>query len=116
MSVFVVIFYGSYRKENDWRIHGVYQEEKEALDFARKWSYPMSDRERDDYRDVVPNTQGQKVLLDQKCGKMSEEEYYDLHPDAPDGEFVEEQQEPDPPYKGMSWTPYVAVVEVPFNK
>jgi hypothetical protein len=92
--LYAVIFYTSYRKENDWRIHAIYENKEEALAFAKKWS---SNQEDDDHN-VQPN-EHQNVLHNKYCGNHEEEKT-----DTPK------------PYNRMSWTPSLAVVEVPFIK
>lgn len=102
MSLYAVVFYSDYRKENDWRIQCVFEDVKEATDFAKKYSRPETGQNY-----VTPNNKIQSVLLDQTCQPERDE----------DGNFKEEDENPDAPYEGMSWGQWcrVAVVEVPFK-
>ena len=127
-SVFCVVFYTSYRKENDWRIHKVFRDKESAMAYAMSISRECDDDDEDNYH-VEPNHGGQKIWLrDRMCGIMDEKQYYEKLADEMTTEgipvyteveltkLVDERHKECESYDNsawaaMSWTPLVAVVE-----
>ena len=83
LSVFCVVFYTSYRKENEWKIHKIFIKKESALSYAMSISTKLDDDD-DDYDSVVPHPFGQHIWLQNRLCEIKNE---------------------------MSWTPLVAVVE-----
>lgn len=91
-EVYVVVFYTDYKKENEWRVQCVFNERKNALEYAEKMSDPENECSEDPY--VWPNPD-QEIIYQRPCLYEGPEKHV---------------------YKKMSWNPIVAVVKTTFNE
>jgi hypothetical protein len=130
--VYVVVFYTSFHKENEWMVPKVFLDLEMAKTYANQWSLPDSRRQtmytRSD--DVVPNSDLQKVILDQDCsfsdsGCACEGECHpmckgrianfrneaDWKANRIKALQLEKAERNETPWDGLSWTPRVAIIE-----
>lgn len=134
-NIYVIVFYTDYRKENEWFLYPqVHTSKKEAVTSANEWSVPDSKREKGYGREWYVSFAEQRrvkgeLILDQDCDFSSE--IYQS-PDSDDEEDVDEDKfrcqedlvlcrqmarklescHDTIPWKGLSWTPRVAVIRL----
>ena len=124
-SVFCVVLYTSYRKENEWKIHKIFTNKDSAISYAMSISTEPAYESECDH--VTPHEMGQKIWLEGRlCGILDPQDYYaKLRSDAVNGilypleemhEMVVERKKEYELYdksawENMNWIPLIAVVE-----
>lgn len=112
-KIYIVVFYTDYRKENEWQIHKVFSDLKEATEYVNKWTVPDSKqhkRFRVD-RDVVPSSENQRILLTQAVCTDDEVDEGDFRKPEDYAEYDKRRSLGEALWKNMSWSPRVALVE-----
>lgn len=127
---FAVVFYTNYRKENEWFLYSLYESSEKAIAFANEWSIPDNRRRKGYEREPEVNPmEVQRVLLDQDCDFSGEDYEKRGNPKSIQQHVKRFKSQEDydlclgmaekhhkfrdsVPWKGISWPPRIAVVEV----
>lgn len=113
---YAVIFYTNRREENSWKLHSIYENKQDAIDFA--YTLPRFEKKYEDFvkppgNIVFKTTCGmehplRKEILIGEDRKKYEEEYKLYKSDCKDFEY---------PFNGLSWDcPQICIIEMPLIK
>lgn len=105
--MYIVVFYTSQRKENEFKIHHVYDNKEEALNFIESLTTTDTPGDNSNVRPIG------EVILDLQCGMEDPHDEEDDEIYKQKNKLYEEYLEKEQIYyTGMSWTPRVCIIKV----